>query len=76
MRTLMKRGDPSTTSSGSRDDAPRAVVDDARRIADALGYEHFLMTCTADTIDQAITSRRELRHATGVAATLFTVSNR
>lgn len=37
-------------------DAPRAVVDDARRIADALGYEHFLMTYTADTIDQAITS--------------------
>ena len=38
------------------DDAPQAVVDDARRIADALGYEHFLMTYTAGTIDQAITS--------------------
>ena len=42
----------------AKGDAPQAVADDIRRVADAIGSEHFLIEqiYTDDTVDQAITS--------------------
>jgi len=42
----------------ARGDAPQAVVEDIKRTADALGFEHFFIEqmYTDDTVDQAITS--------------------
>ncbi len=42
----------------ARGDAPQAVIDDIKRVADALGFEHFFIEqmYADDTVDQAITS--------------------
>ena len=42
----------------AKGDAPQAVADDIRRVADAIGSEHFFIEqmYTDDTVDQAITS--------------------
>jgi probable F420-dependent oxidoreductase len=42
----------------AKGDAPQTVVDDIKRVADALGFEHFFIEqmYTDDTVDQAITS--------------------
>jgi hypothetical protein len=42
----------------ARGAASRAVVDDIRRVADAVGFGHFFIgqMCADDTVDQAIAS--------------------
>jgi len=42
----------------ARGDTPQAVIDDIKRVADALGFEHFFIEqmYADDTVDQAITS--------------------
>jgi hypothetical protein len=46
----------------AKGDAPQTIVDDIKRVADELGFEHFFIEqmYTDDTVDQAITSAKAL----------------
>jgi probable F420-dependent oxidoreductase len=50
----------------AKGDAPQTIVDDIKRVADELGFEHFFVEqmYTDDTVDQAITSAKALLERT------------